>query len=88
MAGVILKISSKLMIFVRLKVSREDGQMTILGKLEKLYMKFINSIKNLMEVKCVIFFINNYAFTHHSTGPSLGNLVDGLPGALHYTKAL
>ena len=26
-------------------------------------------------------------FTQHSTGPSLGNLVDSLPGALH-TKAL
>ena len=34
------------------------------------------------------FVFNIMEFTQNSTGLSLGNLVDGLPGALHNTEAL
>ena len=34
-----------------------------------------------------VLFLTIIEFTQHSTGLSLGNLVDGLPGALH-TEAL
>ena len=35
-----------------------------------------------------VFFLESMEFTQNSTGLSLGNLVDGLPGALHNTEAL
>ena len=34
------------------------------------------------------YFCENIEFTQHSTGLSLGNLVDGLLGASHNTEAL
>ena len=32
-----------------------------------------------------VLFLTIIEFTQHSTGLSLGNLVDGLPGALHWS---
>ena len=56
-----------------------------------LFAKFV--IKSITNKKChggfhLCVFSKIAKFTQHSSGPWLGNLVDGLPGALHNTEAL
>ena len=53
----------------------------------KLFRKFLDYPKYRGGV-CILMFFGRLQLIQHSTGLSLGNLVDGLPCALHNTEAL
>ena len=75
MAEVIFKIIKKFMIYSRMHIFIEGSEnCDFLDNLEKFVRKFVKYQE-----------YHGGFYTAHSTGLSLGNQVDGLPGALQWS---